>query len=153
MARDRTGDDRRERMAGLLELMQDECRVRELSYADEMATMVIVWLGGCTLDEHGPVAKKLMRGGLPIDLSDVKKPFDQSKRKISKNHKPAAPPSEPRRGTKSYRLGVEAFEAGRDREACPYEHGQGGFRRDWLAGFDESDVAVESTVCSGEVLR
>ena len=70
---------RRERYCGLLELMQERCADRGLSFTDEMSALAGVWLSAESIDTGtGSISDSLCKQGIPFDFSSV--PIDDKKK-------------------------------------------------------------------------
>ena len=152
-----SNDDRREYMAGLMELMQQRCSLLGVSYSDEMATLVLAWLvtsRSCTQTNTKQAvspARVILPDGVASIPEGVSKPFAgrtvsdetvetaplEERKRPSMVYTPV-PISQRLRASKAYLNGVRAARHGDPRESCPIINGQGGYRKAWLVGYDET---------------
>lgn len=133
-----SNDQRRERMAHLMELMQDECRRRELPWADEMASIITAWMAGALRHPDGSIARRMLDGEMPMNIAGLNLNIPRSKAPAQNNRaiKEAPKTYTPRVGSKNYRRGMESALNGDPRDHCLMIAPQGGHRNDWLAGYD-----------------
>jgi len=153
-----TNHDRREYMAGLIELMVERCSQLGVSYADEMSLLVLGWHASSKHEHGGSPSGRIVPAPPPIP-EGVTKPRIKETNAGHRNAEVPDPGPDlhglPAPGTMTEltgRLrGSRAFSngwaAGLDemhRESCPYSSGQGGYQGAWLTGFDEAKHKQET---------
>lgn len=150
-----TNDERREYMAGLMELVNEKCALNGLVYCEEMATLMLAWLSAesrVDRDIEPSPSKMILPEVPPVPAGVCRTPRkvmgvvlrESTKQSIKEGDEPKPLPtvlpklSPMRRGSSSFVNGQKAAANGKDRGSCPILQGQGGYQAAWLTGFDEA---------------
>ena len=158
--------DRRERYAGLLEMVRDRCHARGLVFVDEMAALCGVWLAVDAtrgVEDRDPIADSIVRGPIPFDfgLAEKARPPSENRGQRRRWNPPESAGAERATRTEPRPVAIvqapddlhphrhrhyrEGYAAGRAGLRCnpPYS-GRGGYGTAWRRGWEDARTGTDS---------